>query len=84
MEEKLILVLQRGWVVVGDFAEESESQLRLTGASVVRRWGTTKGLGELALEGPKPETVLDYCGEVRVHPLAVVLRMPCEAAAWTR
>lgn len=79
-----IVVLQRGWVVVGDVAEDSEQVLRLTGASVIRRWGTDKGLGQLAREGPRPSTQLDPCGEVRVHPLAVVLRLSCEPQAWAR
>lgn len=31
----------------------------LDNAAVVRRWGTTRGLGQLGLEGPTKETVLD-------------------------
>lgn len=79
---KVILVLQRGWVVVGDLTHEDASVVHLDNASVIRRWGTTKGLGQLALEGPQKETILDPCGVVEAHPLAVVLRMPCEAAKW--
>jgi hypothetical protein len=80
---KEIVVLQRGWVVVGDVAEDTDSLVRLENASVVRRWGTTKGLGEMAASGPLSETVLDACpAGVKAHPLAIVMRMPCEAAAW--
>lgn len=79
---KTILVLQRGWVVVGDLSETAE-KVTLTNASVIRRWGTTKGLGQLALEGPQRETVLDACGSVEAHPLAIVLRVPCEASKWS-
>lgn len=80
---KTILVLQRGWVVVGDLAEDSETKVRLVNASVVRRWGTTKGIGELALKGPQKNTVLDPCDVVEVHPQAIVLRVLCEASKWS-
>jgi len=79
---KVILVLQRGWVVVGDLAEDGETKVQLVNASVIRRWGTTQGLGELALKGPLKATVLDACGVVEAHPAAIVLRIPCDAAAW--
>ncbi len=80
---KTILVLQRGWVVVGDLTTEDASKVRLENASVIRRWGTTKGLGQLALEGPQKATELDPCGVVETHPLAIVLRIPCEASKWS-
>jgi hypothetical protein len=79
---KVILVLQRGWVVVGDVIEEGDDRLELANASVIRRWGTTKGLGQLALEGPRKETVLDPCGAVLAHPLSVVLQIPCKEEVW--
>jgi len=81
--DKQILVLQRGWVVVGDVDQDNTEKVVLTNASVIRRWGTTKGLGELALEGPRPNTVLDPCGQVEAHPAAIVLRIPCEASKWS-
>ena len=79
---KYILVLQRGWVVVGDLQYDGTEVVRLSNASVIRRWGTTKGLGQLALEGPQANTVLDPCGAVEAHPAAVVLRIPGEARKW--
>lgn len=79
---KRIVVLQRGWVVVGDMSESGD-ELLLSNASVIRRWGTTKGLGELAAKGPQRDTVLDPCGVVRAHKLCVVMQIDCEAAKWT-
>ena len=35
-----IVVLQRGWIVVGRF-ERTETQCKLHNASVIRTWGTT-------------------------------------------
>ena len=79
---KTILVLQRGWVVVGDLECDTETLVRLKHASVIRRWGTTKGLPQLAQEGPQPNTILDGCTVVEVHPLAIVLRLPTKAELW--
>lgn len=70
-----ILVLQRGWVVVGKYSLEGDECI-LTDASVIRRWGTTKGLGEL-INGPLNSTVLDPCGTVRAHKLAVIMQIEC-------
>jgi len=45
-----IVVLQRGWIVVGRF-ERKDTQCKLHNASVIRSWGTTWGLGEIAEGG---------------------------------
>jgi hypothetical protein len=54
----------------------------LHGASVIRRWGTTKGLGEL-VNGPLSGTVLDRAGEVEFHELTVVASIKAEAGPWS-
>lgn len=77
-----IVVLHRGHVVVGRYSRDG-SEVVIRDASVIRRWGTTRGLGELAANGPRPNTVLDLCGVVRAHELAVVLTIDCEASKWT-
>jgi len=76
---RTIVVLQRGWVVVGTPQKAPAGEIHLTDASVIRRWGTTKGLGQLAREGKQPNTVLDACGEVRAFQPAVVLTIPVAA-----
>ena len=79
-----IVVLQRGWVVVGRYSEdESGTYGFLDDASVVRYWGTTRGIGQLATEGPLSGTKLDRCPTVQFHALTVVLTIACEAEKWT-
>jgi len=73
---KRIVVLHRGWVVVGDYRKEG-AEIIVENASVIRRWGTSKGLGELR-NGPLNDTILDPCGTVRAHELAVVFTIDCE------
>lgn len=76
---KQIVIAQRGWVFIGEVTR-SESEVVIESAAVVRRWGTTDGLGQLAQSGPTAETRLDPCPTVRIHPLAIVATMDC--AEW--
>ena len=77
-----IVVLQRGWVVVGHYYRTG-TECRLEDASVIRRWGTTNGLPELASSGPLPETQLEKSkGDIRFHRSAEVLTLDCEESKW--
>lgn len=71
-----IVILQRGWVMVGNWNQDGEDVV-LTNARVIRVWGTTKGLGELALSGPTSKTVLDDAGTARFHVLTVIAALDC-------
>jgi len=76
--DPVIVVLQRGHVAVGKW-HQSGDYCWLTGASIVRRWGTTDGLGQLAKEGKQPETILDKSEQgIRFHILSVVCTFPCK------
>lgn len=76
-----IVILQRGWVCVGKLKQKG-MDCTLENAYVVRRWGTSKGLGELALEGKKSETVLDKAGVVNYHKLTEVANIKCDENVW--
>ena len=75
-----IVILQRGWVVIGRFSQDGDA-CKLEDASVIRVWGTTKGLGEL-VAGPTSKTVLDKAGTVRFHALTAVAMLDAEESAW--
>lgn len=79
-----IVILQRGWVFVGRLDKESDPELwKLNNAAVIRVWGTTKGLPEIANGGPTNKTVLDKCeGVVEFHPLTVIATLTCRAEKW--
>ena len=77
-----IVVLQRGFVFVGKF-ERDGSQCRLHDASILRTWGTTKGLGEIAEGGPTEKTVLDKCHlPVEFDVLTMVFSLSCNEIKW--
>lgn len=78
--EVRIVVLQRGWVVVGRYAEDGD-EVTVTDASVIRVWGTTRGLGEL-VDGPTSTTTLDPAGTVRAHRGAVVFTIDANTGKW--
>jgi hypothetical protein len=69
-----IVILQRGWILVGDVAKVGD-ELVIFDSKVIRRWGTTEGLGQLAIAGATAETTLDNTGTVTTHQLAVVARI---------
>lgn len=55
MSEYHIVIAERGWVYVGKTRREAD-QLVIEDCFNIRRWGTTKGIGEIALGGPTENT----------------------------
>lgn len=77
-----IVVLQRGWVMVGYYKRDGDN-CTLQNAAVLRSFGTTKGLGEIAASGPTSSTKLDPCnGLVEFHRLTEVATITCKESAW--
>ena len=76
-----IAVLQRGWVVIGRYTEDGEYGI-LNDAYVIRRWGTSEGLGQLALQGKQADTILEKTGVVRFLKLTSVMLIDCETKKW--
>lgn len=77
-----IAVLECGFVYVGHMSL-ADGFLTITKARSIRKWGTTKGLGQLALSGPTTSTVMDECGDVFVPILKLVHLMEVSHEAWT-
>ena len=75
-----IYVIESGWVLAGfeqTTSPHTSNEVHITDAVCVRRWGTTGGLGQLALHGPTEKTILDPCGEVRISTRHVLYRIEC-------
>ena len=83
-EQPYIVVQDRGFILVGYLAQHEDALfLTLRRAAVVRRWGTSRGLGQLASEGPQPNTILDPLpGEVIIGKCHIFQIIPCTAPAW--
>ena len=76
-----IVVVERGFVYVGNVVHDGEWCV-VSNAKNIRRWGTTKGLGELALNGPTDSTLLDDTGTVRIPAHAVIALIDTEVSKW--
>lgn len=81
MDPLRILIGHRGWVFIGRQSTDGDDVV-LSDASCIRRWGTSKGLGEIAAGGPTKTTVLDAVGTVRLHRLAVIATIDANEEAW--
>jgi hypothetical protein len=77
MAETKIVVLDRGFVYVGKVADEGDN-IKISKARNIRRWGTTRGLGELAIGGPTKDTTLDDVGTVLAPKRAVIHLIECK------
>ena len=76
-----IVVLDKGFVYVGTLITGAKF-FTIDNAQCVRRWGTTKGLGQLALEGPQSSTRLDDACTVRALLCELKHFIICEVGAW--
>lgn len=77
-----LVVADRGFVWVGE-AITTDDWVEIKNARVVRRWGTSKGLNQLAKEGPLTNTQLDEPADLKVSRKALIAIIPCEAEKWT-
>lgn len=80
--ERQIVVADRGWVFVGNTQTDDTGDITITNASTIRRWGTTSGLGQLALSGPTEATKLDAAGTVRIPARSVVAVFNVTPGVW--
>ncbi len=81
-----IFVCERGMVLVGRVVEEDTLSVTLNDCAIIRRWGTTKGLGQLAIEGPKTETVFDPEPDgTKLFKMGNIYRqIPCNQKKWEK
>jgi len=78
-----IVILDKGWVFVGNVSIADE-WIVIENARNIRRWGTTNGIGQLAIYGPQTETILDDAGTVKFPMSSLIARIKCEESEWTK
>lgn len=78
LQDYKIVVIESGFVYLCEISKEDHPVLgkcvKGRNAWNIRRWGTDKGLGQLAAFGKQPNTVLDYTGVVTI-PVSKVLHI---------
>ncbi len=75
-----IVVLDRGFVYIGSVSTDGD-MLIVKNAYNIRKWGTTKGLGEL-VNGPLSDTQLDKVGTVRAPVRALISLIDVVPEKW--
>lgn len=73
-----IVVIEVGWIMVGEMTNPSTQTTLLKNASVVRRWNNGKGIGGLAKAENKHEYTLDPVGSVSIQTSKILFEIPCE------
>lgn len=76
-----IVVVNKGFVYVGD-AEINKNFCVISNAMCIRKWGATKGLGELAINGNNDKTILDATGTVRIPLTSLIQTIDTERSKW--
>lgn len=75
------IVCEYGWIIVGvknETATNTEIEIKLENAYVVRKWCNGKGIGGIAKIENKSEYTLDEIGEVFIQKNKVLFEIPCE------
>jgi len=76
-----IAVVDKGFVYVGGCEHDGEWCV-IKDARNIRIWGTSEGLGELALKGPLDDTKLDSVGTVRIPAHALISLIDTVPEKW--
>lgn len=72
------VVCEYGWIIAGAETERNDDYIKLTNASVVRKWNNGKGIGAIAKKENKHEYTLDPIGDVNIRTSKVLFEIPCE------
>lgn len=78
-----VVVLDRGFVYVGHLVVAGD-YATLTEGQNIRIWGTKKGLHQLVVEGPQPDTKLDGPATVHIPMRAIISIHPTEERKWKK
>lgn len=73
-----IVVIESGWIMVGEMTNPSTQTTLLKNAAVVRRWNNGKGIGGLSKAENKHEYTLDPVGSVSIQTSKILFEIPCE------
>lgn len=76
-----IVVMDKNFVSVGVYTRVADGVV-LENAHVIRRWGTERGLGQIAAEGPTSNTILDKTPRQEIPWHSVVKTIDCVEEKW--
>jgi hypothetical protein len=74
---KQILIITNGFVFMGD-VKDVEGGVYVTDLQNIRRYGTERGIGQIAMSGPTKDTILDPFGEGFFPTHTIIGRINCK------
>lgn len=78
-----IAIVESGWVfAVNCPGAKLGEHIEAREARVIRKWGTTDGLAQLAIKGPTTETALELCSVISIPANKVLFLMDVTSAGW--
>ena len=77
-----IWVLSDHWCILAVEVSRDAQRTQIKEAAVIRRWGTNAGLGQLAREGLREETILDAQPDGEINNDAITFILDCDPI-WT-
>lgn len=83
MEGLNILCLHGRWNLVALVIDAGE-EIHISHPSVIREWGTSDGLGQLADDGPQEGTKFDPEPDQVVDRIQIIRVIPCNREVWDR
>ncbi len=78
-----IVVMDKSFVSVGVYSRVADGVV-LENAHVIRRWGTERGLGQIAQDGPTSSTILDKSPRQEIPWHSVVKTIDCVEEKWAK
>lgn len=77
---RVIVICTNGWVFIGTCTNQEMNGTRtLKDASVIRQWGTSNGVGQLALHEDTCNPIYDPCGTVELQGTNIIATINCVA-----
>jgi hypothetical protein len=78
-----IVVLDKGFIYVGNFTDNGDT-IRIDNARCCRVWGTTRGLSQLANDGPNSGTKLDDPTTIVAAKHSWIHNLDCVESKWNK
>lgn len=71
-------VCEAGWILIGTKDSSDDKNVKLTNASVVRKWTNGRGIGGISKAEYADEYTLDAIGDVVIYKEKILFEIPCE------
>ncbi len=75
--DKYIIVIDNSFVFLGELIYIDNDNFTIANCYNIRKFGTNKGLGQIAIEGVQKETILDSFGIITFPKSRMLFKIKC-------